>query len=172
MRFSAQLAPVVWARSTHHISNSSVYPEDVNAIVSVSLACAMAISALAQDSGAQSGPRGLLASPLVVSGIVVDSTGQPIKDVRIEHLTVGMDSVPKTTSQGLFRVETRAPAIVFRKSGYVSRFMRTEQSQQLRIVLETAIPEKELPSCSGHDKYVSLGQGIFAVPRRQTWRKH
>jgi protocatechuate 3,4-dioxygenase beta subunit len=70
------------------------YPKDVNAIVSVSLACAMAISALAQDSSVQSGPRGLLPSPLVVSGIVVDSTGQPIKDVRIDQMTVGMDQAP------------------------------------------------------------------------------
>ena len=71
-----------------------------------------------------------------VSGVVVDASGKPIAGVRIEH--TGDHVAHVTDSSGRFELQTVASAVVIRKVGFQSHFLRTEDGQNVRIVLEPA----------------------------------
>jgi hypothetical protein len=107
---------------------------------------------------AQSGPKGLLPSAVTIAGIIVDSVGQPLPNVRIDHSTVrDLDRSPISDREGRFRIETLAPAAVFRKDGYISRFVRTREAGDMHNVNT----RKQVPTCSQSSDYVSLGPGTF-----------
>src|SRR5271170_822241 len=73
----------------------------------------------------QEGPARLqLPVPVQVHGVVVDSAGNPIPEVRIEHISlVGVGAVARTDPVGRFGFEAHGPSIVFRRSGWASRLV-------------------------------------------------
>lgn len=88
------------------------------------------------------------ASAATISGIVKDSSGVPIQDVRIDHtgkpvvvtlvnlhVKPGPDEV-RTDAEGRFRVGTNVPAVVVRKAGYESQRIRITGDAEWSITLE------------------------------------
>jgi len=81
--------------------------------------------------------------PRIVSGVVVDVGGKAVQSARIEHGGTRVGQL--TDADGHFEFETNAPAVVIRKVGFKSHFLRTEGAERVRIVLEPAQP---FASCS------------------------
>jgi hypothetical protein len=71
-----------------------------------------------------------------VSGRVVDTAGKPVASARIEH--GDRRASHSTDVDGHFELTTEAPAVVIRKIGYQSAFLRTDNAEKVRIVLEPA----------------------------------
>jgi hypothetical protein len=71
-----------------------------------------------------------------IAGVVVDTSGKPIAGARIEHTAANVAYV--TDANGRFELQTIASAVVIRKVGFQSHFLRTDGGQNLRIVLEPA----------------------------------
>jgi hypothetical protein len=80
-------------------------------------------------------PKQLLPGALFVTGLVVDPDGRPLSGVRVDHHENRRKTVV-TDSDGRFQLQTKAPALVLRKVGYRSHFIRTLAAKQARIVLE------------------------------------
>jgi hypothetical protein len=78
------------------------------------------------------------ATSRVISGVVVDNGGTPVQGARIEH---GKTRVGQSTdTDGRFEFETDAPAVVIRKAGFQSHFLRTDGAEGARIMLDPAGP--------------------------------
>ena len=101
-------------------------------------------------------PIGLLtASAATISGTVVDVSGKPIADVRIDHIgrlvvsartSLAVKPAPgevRTDAEGHFQVTTTTPAIVVRKPGYVSQRVSVTGDANLQIALQPVKP----PTC-------------------------
>lgn len=78
----------------------------------------------------------LLPSPIHLSGVVTDGSGKPIAGVRIDH----SGSSSKSDSAGRFDVRTRAPAVVFRATGFQSRYYRLADDTTLTVTLGGPTP--------------------------------
>jgi hypothetical protein len=83
-----------------------------------------------------------------ISGTVVDASGHPVNDVRIDHTgkvvvvprpDMKVDPSPdeiRTDVQGRFRATTDRPAIVVRKPGYISQRLVITGDAQVKISLQ------------------------------------
>ena len=107
-------------------------------------------------------------TPFSVAGIVVDSTGTPIEGVRIAHSFLWNLATlrPVTTGKnGQFRLDTFAPAVVFRKEGWVAqRVAITGGKADLRVVLDPAAQPVAMEACVGKSRRYSVFGGIFYLP--------
>src|SRR5215469_10219490 len=72
-----------------------------------------------------------------LEGVVVDRDGKPIPGVHVDHHG-NLRQTVSTDADGRFDFQTKAPAIVLRKEGYRSQFMRTSGTVQTRIILDPA----------------------------------
>jgi hypothetical protein len=104
--------------------------------------------------GAQAWKKYLLPQPRQLSGIVVDQQGRPIQAVSIKHTGEIPVRGHETDAQGRFEFKTDAPAIVFRKEGYDSVFVRNDVSD-IRIVLNSSHPA-EFHDCQSTARLVSI----------------
>jgi hypothetical protein len=113
----------------------------------------------------------LYPTPVRVSGITVDSSGNPVQGVRIGHLAVrGQVSIEspsaETDAMGRFRFDTIGPAVVFRKDGFESQFARVSGGPtELRIVLKPAPAVEAVPVCRAASKCVSVRTGVLCLPK-------
>ncbi|MCX6604444.1 MAG: carboxypeptidase-like regulatory domain-containing protein [Acidobacteria bacterium] len=115
---------------------------------------------LAMGLGGQASKDLLLSEARTINGLVVDQDNAPVKDALIFH--AALDGVPSTNSQGRFRIATRAPAIVIRKAGYASAFLRTGDiaaDDEMQLVLKPIT--RTLRACSGTEAFVTL-EGLDA----------
>jgi len=108
----------------------------------------------------------LLPEARTISGLAVDPDGKPISGVRVDHHG-NMRQTVSTDPEGRFQLQTKAPAIVLRKTGYRSRFIRTPAAAQVRIVLEP-VGSAEMPKfCSAASQCESIvgWQAEFCFPK-------
>lgn len=131
----------------------------------------LAVVACTSSWGQSSGFVHLLyPDPITVSGTTVDSSGNPVQGVHIEHLAVRtpitiMEPSVETDANGRFRFDTVAPTTVFRKDGFDSQLVRVSGSQsELRIVLKVAPPRDAIPIRRAASGCVSVG-GILCLPK-------
>jgi hypothetical protein len=105
----------------------------------------------------------LLPSPLNVSGLVVDASGNPIANALIENTDENKKSL-KTDVHGEFAFTTRAPSFVIRKPGLQSVFLRSTDSTSIKVTMETS--EEVLPSCTAQSacKTIDGWRSIFCFP--------
>jgi hypothetical protein len=105
----------------------------------------------------------MLSEAVHLSGVVRDVGGKPLADVWINHATLDHPAL-KTNAKGHFDIETRAPAIVFRKDGFSGRYYRVDRNANLEITLERAHP---LTACSSSAACMSLKgfASIFCLPK-------
>ena len=106
----------------------------------------------------------MLPSRVRLYGVVVDSAGEPLGDVRINHTGVRAETI-RTDLHGRFDIETSAPAVVFRKDGFQSRYWRVSGDRELAVTLNAATSRaKECRAVSG---CVSLKGFLstFCLPR-------
>ena len=78
----------------------------------------------------------LLAKPVTLSGVVVDTSDTPIQHAEVHYVKRWDQHVQMADRYGRFTIRTRAPSIVFRKRGYDSSFVRVGQTNNVRIVLQ------------------------------------
>jgi len=80
-----------------------------------------------------------------ISGTVIDASGKPIKNARIDHtgkivvVSLGVEPSPdetRTNADGRFKVTTVAPAIVIRTPGYESQRVRIADDADIQITLQ------------------------------------
>ncbi len=97
----------------------------------------------------------LLPDPLTIQGVVTDPDGIAIPGVRIDH-TDDRQHSHETDPAGQFRLQTAAPALVFRKSGYQSEWVRTQGGPEMKITLHKLSQSGGLPACSTTGRYERL----------------
>jgi hypothetical protein len=102
------------------------------------------LAALAIDP--QSNPRLLEMPTRLVSGTVSDESGRPIESVQIDYA----GTVQRTGVAGQFQFETKSPVLVFRKRGYRSFFLKTDQARDVRITLSAE--QRMAPLCAASAK--------------------
>lgn len=95
----------------------------------------------------------LLKTSIQLSGTVTDSSGNPLSGVSIYHSGTRAFT-PTTNDLGRFKIDTRAPAIVFRKAGFNAKYYRTEQDAVVNIALEPAADA--LKTCPSSSRCLSL----------------
>jgi hypothetical protein len=106
----------------------------------------------------------MLPQPIHVSGAVVDSAGDPIPDVRIDHIAITRDFAKADTS-GDFEFEAEGPSVVFRKDGWTSRLVRLSSSTgSIRVVLDRAGDPEPLRNCSKKERCDTAPLGNFCFP--------
>jgi hypothetical protein len=100
-----------------------------------------------------------------VRGIVVDSAGQPIPDVRIDHIALTAAFVTGD-SAGHFDFEAKGPSVVFRKKGWTSRFVPVSSlASDIRVVLNRASEPEPLPNCNKKERCGIAPHGNFCFPK-------
>ena len=125
--------------------------------------CAMATGAWI--AAAQTTPA-LLPSPVRLAGIVTDSAGQPVPDVWICHSGLTLANT-KTDSRGRFDLRTRAPAIVFRKGGSQSKYLRVADGNENPLTIVLAGPPPQMKACLAESHQLSLRYfgSAFGIPK-------
>ena len=123
-------------------------------LISAALVCAQAYRDL------------LLPQALSISGTVSDVDGKPIGEARIEH-SGNLREAIKTDSTGRFALQTRAPALVIRKAGYRSQWIRTADISEVAITLQPANSAQQIRACSRTEPCETInGWGArFCFPR-------
>jgi Carboxypeptidase regulatory-like domain len=108
----------------------------------------------------------MLPAPVTFSGVVTDGSGAPITDVSIDH-TGSRSGIVKTDSQGKFEITTRAPAVVFRKDGFQSRYLRVEAGKSVGLSIRLDGPAPEARECGTHFSCSSLKYfgSTFCLPK-------
>jgi hypothetical protein len=108
----------------------------------------------------------LLPTEQRVSGVVTDQHGVSIVAAAIQQ-TDAQDRELVTDARGHFELSTRAPALVIRKVGFKSAFIRSANARSLRITLEPT--GGTLPMCSHQSLCNSLDgwNSIFCFPSTQ-----
>lgn len=86
-----------------------------------------------------------------ITGIVSGVDGKPIGEARIEHSDSGRETI-QTDAKGKFNFYTRAPAVVLRKVGYRSRWLRTADISDTPIILQPADSNLQIPACRNVDE--------------------
>jgi hypothetical protein len=122
--------------------------------------CALSCVAVAQSEDEKTL---MLPSRVTLAGIVLDSDGEPLAEVWIDHTGLPIENA-RTDLQGRFVLQTRAPAVVFRKDGFESKYLRVTQNRNLLITLGPASRMKE---CEAFLKCVPLKgfMASFCLPK-------
>jgi hypothetical protein len=105
----------------------------------------------------QGQPLGSLLLPEAhhIVGTVIDSEGKPVAEARIDHSNDHLKA-HQTDPSGRFELDTRAPAIVIRKTGFRSELVRTPDAGGVRVTLRKLTDTKPFPSCSKTGAYVGI----------------
>jgi hypothetical protein len=90
-----------------------------------------------------------------IEGIVVDSEGKPIANARIDHSNDILQA-HQTDTTGRFELDTRAPILVVRKSGYRSELVHTQDAKGMRIPLQQFGEKRTFTTCSKSGSYVGI----------------
>ncbi len=131
------------------------------------IALAIAAAALSGAAIAQPTPeakRLLLPDFVHLQGTIVGPDGKALSGVAIGHTNYYTD-IGQPDAEGRFDLSTRAPAIVFRKEGYRSRYLRVERDASLEIRLQPV--DKALDLCSPSASCAPLPESLseFCLPR-------
>jgi len=90
-----------------------------------------------------------------ITGVVVDADGKPMAEARIDH-SGDRRRAYLTDSNGKFELDTDAPALVIRKPGFRSEWLRTPDSLPLRVTLQKVSQDAPFPSCSNKGTYTGI----------------
>src|ERR1700678_2653960 len=114
----------------------------------------------------QDGPAKLqLPAPVQVRGVVVDSAGDPIPEVRVDHIALTADFA-KADASGHFEFGAKGPSVVFRKSGWTSRLVGVSSSTgDIRVILNRTSDPEPLPNCSKKEQCGTVPLGNFCFPK-------
>jgi hypothetical protein len=96
----------------------------------------------------------LLAQPRHIAGTVVEDSGDPIAGASIDH-SGDHTQIHKSSGDGRFSLDTRAPVLVVRKAGFRSVLIHTESAASVTITLHKAslVP---LPACTDQAHTVGI----------------
>jgi hypothetical protein len=106
----------------------------------------------------------LLPETTHVVGMAVDQDGNPVLRASIDYTYGGHWGTGLT---GRIELDTRAPAVVIRKEGYRSAFMRTQQAGEVHVTMEKLTETPPIPSCSGAADVEGIDgwAALFQFPR-------
>jgi len=108
----------------------------------------------------------LLRQTTHIAGVVIDPEGVPVGGAGIYHSN-DWRQAHQTDAEGKFELDTRAPAIVIRKVGFRSEWLRVTEAGELRVRLQKLSESRVFPTCSSTGQYVGMhGWGAsFYFPR-------
>ncbi|HSP70266.1 MAG TPA: hypothetical protein VLN48_21225 [Bryobacteraceae bacterium] len=108
----------------------------------------------------------LLPQARSVTGSVTDVDGKPIREARIDHSDNYREAI-QTDAAGKFAVRTRAAALVIRKAGYRSQWIRTADISESPITLQPGDSNSQIRACPRTEPCDSInGWGAqFCFPR-------
>jgi carboxypeptidase family protein len=108
----------------------------------------------------------LLLQARSISGTVSDADGKPIGGARIEHSDNRRETI-QTDATGRFNLRTRAPAVVIRKAGYRSQWLRITDISEVPITLQPGDSDLQIRACPRTEPCESIdGWGAqFCFPR-------
>lgn len=81
-----------------------------------------------------------------VVGTVVDPDGKPVPEAHIDYSNDSRQ-LHQTDTNGGFELDTQAPAIVIRKAGFQSEWLRMQDATELRVILRKLTGTRTFPSC-------------------------
>jgi hypothetical protein len=82
--------------------------------------------------------------PVPVEGTVQDESGNQIQGARVDHAPFTRNGFgPETDSQGHFTVQADGPAVVIRKPGFDSYFLRTDGTNPVHVIMKSFKPWPE-----------------------------
>jgi hypothetical protein len=101
-----------------------------------------------------------------IAGVVVDPEGKPVVEASIDHSN-DRQQAHQTDSEGKFELDTRAPAIVVRKAGFRSEWVRTKEVTELPVTLQKLSGTGLFRACSSTGDYIGIdGWGaLFQFPK-------
>jgi len=119
-------------------------------------------------------PLKRLATPVSMSGVILDSSGHAVADVEIYESRAARSGVARWgkarweivrgDQKGRFSIRTDAPCVVFRKPGFESLRVRCiQQTKQTVITLVRA--SRLLPVCSANSECAGLPRSSFCFPK-------
>src|SRR5215831_4536711 len=113
----------------------------------------------------------MLPASVALSGVVTDASGTPLGDVSIDH-PGSRSGILKTDPQGRFEITTRAPAVVFRKSGFQSRYLRLGEVKSVGLSIRLDGPSPEARECGMQPSCSSLKYfgSAFCLPKMRPVR--
>ena len=94
----------------------------------------------------------LLPASRHITGIVIDQDGKTVAEARIG--STDDHQVHATDSNGRFEIDTRAPAVVVRKTGFRSARISTQDTSEFTAKLEKV--RSTIRTCSDEKRYVGL----------------
>jgi len=105
------------------------------------------------------------------AGVVVDEQGKPVAAMQIYGARTLKD-IPKTASDGWFKVDPVAPAIVLRKPGFRSQRVATSEKPPVRITVRREAV-RPYPRCQGGDAFAGdrRFRRAFTFPERPWIRR-
>jgi hypothetical protein len=104
-----------------------------------------------------------LASPVSISGVILDPNGHAAADVEV-HAGRTTSEIVRTDQHGHFSIRTEVPFIVFRKPGFESKRIRSvNRIEKLSVTLLPA--KRQLPACLAKTDYAGLPRGAFCFPK-------
>ena len=119
----------------------------------IRLICYVALCFGAANAQTMGNAAHLLERSVRLSGVVTDIGGEPLAGVSIDHTGI-VGSTFRTNAQGRFAVQTRAPAIVFRKPGFEAKYYRMQRDATIEIMLKPVL--SKLKACSSSSNCLSL----------------
>jgi hypothetical protein len=102
--------------------------------------------------------------PVTVAGVVMDSVGRPLASVWIHHTGILKENI-QTDTRGRFEIATRAPAIVFRKSGFKSQYWRVLENRRLTITLAGSVPPMKPCEATSQCAHLTVLVSGFCLPK-------
>jgi hypothetical protein len=87
-----------------------------------------------------------------------------VAEASIDH--ANDRQVHQTDKEGRFVLDTRAPALVIRKTGFRSELVRTKDATGVRVTLQKLSETRVFPKCSSNGRYVGIEgwQASFQFP--------
>jgi hypothetical protein len=100
--------------------------------------------------------------------VVVDPEGKPVDGARIDHSN-NRGPALQTDSEGRFELDTRAPVLVIRKSGFRSELVLAQDASEVRVILQKLSANQTFPTCSTGGRYYKIDGWMawFQFPRRR-----
>ena len=110
----------------------------------------------------------LLPEALTISGVVLNSVGEPVTNASIVDTTSSRGY--STDDNGNFAVTTRAPVLVFVRPGYTSVRITTRAASDIKVTL-LPITDPAPKLCPDDAICDSLPGGRFCFRSRLMWRR-
>jgi hypothetical protein len=90
-----------------------------------------------------------------ITGVVHDPEGKPVVEAHIDQTDDPFHAY-HTDSEGRFELDTSSPILVIRKAGFRSELVRTQDTTEVRVILQKLSGNRIFPTCSNTGKKLGI----------------